>query len=477
MLYLKGVHATKNKQPVIAIKHLQKAISILDNSSKTWKALGHSYHLQAASTSFKDVFNVILQAKKAYLKAAELNPLDAQIFFRLAIEEARLKSLHVYVGQPAQKDPYNPLPFFKKALQLSPNNATYHHALDSYYHTQNKTEALLNTITDLSQVYPKIYYKLKKEPFWSIEAAKTFQEGIKGALDKKISLREVNLIMSDLFVDEKNWGKAIQYYRSGMAVNKRGNTAFNYMHLGRLYAENGQPEEARKRFKQALDISREKETDLKNLYWFYKKRDRVTEYIRILKEINRNYNPSAKVELLLARSMMDIEKYSEAKQVLIELNSKKPLAESYYLLAKIAEKKKAWDEMELTIQKATMLEPGNYWYHFLFSKALKNLDKRERAEKEATLAIDHSNKPRAWLYDYRGWIRWDMEDYEGAALDWKKAIGITPDEDAYYAYIGLAYDQIGKWKQAAEYFQKAIALDPKNQDHQNKYDGIMKKIN
>lgn len=477
VLYLKGIHATRDKQYPAAIDHHQKAISIHGTSSKIWKALGHAYHFQATSTPFKDVFTVVAQAKKTYLKAADLNPLDAQIFFRLAIEETRLKRLHVYLGQAGQVNPYTPLPFFQKAIQLSPNNVSYHYALANFFYTENKTASLMATITNLGRIYPKIYDKLKKEPFWNIESARAFKKGIKSAIDEKISLQDANLTMSYLFADEKNWTKAIQYYQVGMEYQKGENVSWNFDRLGRLYVNDGKYKKAIGLFHQALLLSQEKENYLSNLYWFYKKKDIVAEYISLLKDVKNNFNSFPKIELLLARSLMDIKKYNKAKQLLVELNKKKPLAESYHLLAKMAEKEKDWNSMELSFQKATVLEPENYLYHYAFSKALKRLKKYNRAETEVTLAIRHSAKPRAWLYNYRGWIRWEKENYIDAVLDWKKAIRLHPDKDKYYAQIARAYDKMGQWKKAAAFYQKAMDLDPQNDNYPKKYHELIKKMN
>ena len=48
--------------------------------------------------------------------------------------------------------------------------------------------------------------------------------------------------------------------------------------------------------------------------------------------------------------------------------------------------------MELTIQKATVLEPENSRYHRLFSEALKRKKKFKRAAKEAALARKYKVK-------------------------------------------------------------------------------------
>ena len=125
--------------------------------------------------------------------------------------------------------------------------------------------------------------------------------------------------------------------------------------------------------------------------------------------------------------------YHQAQRILKELNQERPTAEACYWLARIAEKKKDWDSMELAIQKATVLDPENSRYHLIFSKVLKRLMKLERAEKEAGLALDYSVEPSHWLFNYRAWIRWSRKDYQGAVKDWKSAIAVKPRKASFYA--------------------------------------------
>ena len=131
--------------------------------------------------------------------------------------------------------------------------------------------------------------------------------------------------------------------------------------------------------------------------------------------------------------------------------------------------------MELAIQKATVLDPENSRYHLIFSKVLKRLKKLERAEKEAGLALDHSVKPLHWLFDHRAWIRWSRKDYQGAVKDWKSAIAVKPKKASFYARAAQAYCKLGEWSHALDYYQKAMDLDPKNENYRKKYNAVRSK--
>ncbi|MFH1479986.1 MAG: tetratricopeptide repeat protein [Pseudomonadota bacterium] len=145
------------------------------------------------------------------------------------------------------------------------------------------------------------------------------------------------------------------------------------------------------------------------------------------------------------------------------------MAEAYYWLFRIAEVEKDWDGMELAIQRATVLDPANSDYHLRFSNVLKRLKKLERAEKEATLAIQHSAAPSPWLFNHRAWIRWGLKDYTGAVHDWQASIRLAPRKAVFYAQAAEAYIQLGEWAKAASYYQKVIDLEPENKGYQKRY--------
>ena len=104
----------------------------------------------------------------------------------------------------------------------------------------------------------------------------------------------------------------------------------------------------------------------------------------------------------------------------------------------------------------------------MFAKALKRLKRLERAEKEAGLALKHSTGPNPWLFDHRAWIRWSRKDYLGAVSDWQRALRLKPNTAAFYAYIAEGYRKEGQKTLVKEYYQKAVKLDPENQEYQKR---------
>ncbi len=157
---------------------------------------------------------------------------------------------------------------------------------------------------------------------------------------------------------------------------------------------------------------------------------------------------------------------------MMDVNQDDPTAEAHYWLARIAEAEKDLDSMELAIQKATVLDPTNSDYHLLFSQALVRMNKLDRAEKEADLAARHLLKQSPWPLNQRGWIRWIKQDYVGALKHWQSAITLAPDIVSFYAQVAEAYCKLGEWARALDHYQKAMDLDPKNENYQKRYNTL-----
>ena len=157
----------------------------------------------------------------------------------------------------------------------------------------------------------------------------------------------------------------------------------------------------------------------------YKDSNRIDDFYAFCREINERFVSSPKLHIISARYHIDLKQYSNAKRILMDLNRETPTAEAYYWLARIAEREKDWDHMELNIQKATVLEPSNMNYRRMFYGLLNQLGKYKTAEREVGLMIQYSDTPSPRLFDERAKLRVKRQDYTGAVEDWNAAIRLA----------------------------------------------------
>jgi tetratricopeptide (TPR) repeat protein len=431
LLYLKAINHIRDGNYDTAVIHLEKAARKQPKDPLIWKELGKAYRNLAKPTISRESFDLAKKSEHAYRQATLLNPLDATAFYGLAQETAKLEQLNTYLNPSDDSGTYDALPFFQKAVQLRPNGIRYHYALAYYLFQKKKDQELIQAITHLVRIYPGAYRNLKREVFWSPQLNQSAKKGMQQAINEGVDPRNTQMILSSLLAEEKDWTGAITRYQKALGHKSANNTSANYFHLGRLYLNNGQLEEAEERFNKAFALSRNREKDLETLYQIYRANGYFKELHGFLLRIRDNFEFSHRIDSLLARNLIDQKKYQEARQVLIDLNQKEPSAENYAWLTRLAEIEKDWDSAELAIQKATVMDPANSQYHLKFSQILTRVNKLERAEKAAGQAIRHTARPSAGLFAHRASIRQQLNDFAGAAKDWEAAMNLDP-KNAHY---------------------------------------------
>jgi tetratricopeptide (TPR) repeat protein len=457
----------------MALEGLKKAAAYQPNDYQLMKGLGDVYYELGASKEVpEESFSFIDRSRESYETAKGLNPLDAEATYGVARSRFRLEMLYDYLHPEKGDAPYNALPWYREAVRLRPNSVTLRYALARYlfYHDD---EELPETVRDLVRVYPPAYSSLRKEEFWSPEIRDKAKKGLEQAIAAGTSLRSACMAMSGISGEEDGWDEAVSYYNRSLQYRTFENTAGNYIHLGYLNMKKGDIEAAEDHFIKGLDKSRSRDADLGRIYRYYKSEDRMAGFPGFYLEVKKRFITTPAMEILLARSLIEQEEYDRAREVLLEVNDRNTNAEACYWLARIAEKEEDWDSMELLIQKATVLEPENSNYHLVFSNVLRRLKKLERAEKEATLALQYrKSNPSPWIFNHRASIRRALEDYEGAARDWTRAIGLKPDYAPFHAQAGEAYANMAYWSLAVQHYEKAVSLSPDNKQYKQRYEEL-----
>ena len=468
--FIRAKNYTRQGNYGLAISRLEKANTYRPKDSGILKELGDVYNKLGERRSVtREAFRLTEKAKDAYVRAALLNPLEVEIAYGLARTESGLEQLYQYLHPKDKANPYQPGPYFENTLRLRPNGILYNSAFARYLYQHNENDKFLGVIRTLVRIYPPSYNDLKEQPFWSIAVKEAVKDGLQQAIKEDISPKNTHKIMSTLLADDEEWDEAIAHYRESLLHQEFDNTSGDYIHLGRLYLKNRQPEEAELSFFHALDMTRERDKALRALYNIYKKEDYPERLYQFYQKAKRRFVFFPQMEIVTAQALINIKHYNQAQRILNELNDQEPTAEAYYWLARIYEIEKDWDRMELAIQKATVLDPNNSHYRQIFISLLKRLGKIEMVEKQIGQTIENSDNPSSGLFTERAQIRWKREDYLGALKDWKSAIQLTPSKAYFHAQAAEAYMKLGDLAEALNYYQKAVKLEPKNNRYSKRY--------
>jgi len=361
------------------------------------------------------------------------------------------------------------------AISLRPASTIYRLAYARYLYLHDKTDKLLDEMRSLGRLQPSLHGSLRGEPFWSPETRKEFLTGVKEALAHGVTPRQSLLVASELMAADKNWPEAVSYRQQGMAVQSSLNGAGDFIRLGYLHLMADEPGEALETFSRALDNSTDIEKDIITIMGVCRNAGSPDSLLAFYDQASKLYGNSSRMDTTAARYLFDLEKYDQVKAVLHESNKRRRSGEAYYWLSRVAEAEQDWDAYELAIQKATVHDPSNAGYHLRFSQVLNRLQKYDRAEKEASLAIEYSAKPGIGLYTHRAGLRTRLQDFAGALEDWRRAMELEPQKASFHFYAGDALEKMDRIDEAAEYYMKAIELEPGNKTYIQRLDRLDKK--
>jgi len=448
---------------------LRKAVAYQPREDRLWIKLGKSYYALSKSQPPTQAFHRIQESKQAYQTAARLNAVSAEAFYGLALAETRLETLYPILYYK-MTSPYNAAPYFDQAILFRPNSVSYQFAYARYLYNKRKKKSFLDAVSNLIKIYPPAYTQLTKEPFWSPEVKQAAQKGLFTAIDEDVNLYTAHGTLSSIFVQEGKWDEALRHYLQALRHQNIKKHTGNHIHLGRLYLKTGQFKNAEKYFFKAMSMSRNKTKTLKTIFTYYKECRCPMELLQFYRNLSNKFFLPVEIDILIARTLLDLGQADQARTLLNKLNQKKPNPEAYYWLAKTAEKEQDWDGMESAIQKATAIEPENSLYHETFSRVLVKMDKFSHAEKEADLAIRFAvGKKLPALYSHRASIKLRQQKFKSAIDDWESAIELEPENSRYYANIASTYTRFGEKRDALVYYKKALDLDPHNVHYQKKY--------
>ena len=442
-------------------------------AGKILKQLGQTY-LIAEEINPPKAFSAYLSARTRLEQAERIDPVTYEVAFNQAQVETSLEMIYTTL-YPRKHPPYDPEPLYRKAVQLRPNgiNVLYSYAIFLAYRGDEKK--LGSMVRRMTETLPSLYGKLKREYFWSETFISEAEAGLKGALVKNISTREAHQALADIYSQNGAHDQAVSQYLKSLDIRSFANTWRDYIHMGRLQYLASNINESDAWFLRGLQRTTDFKSTLNSLYSFFKHEEQLSEFIRFATGVEHEPLNSPEIDLAVARAWMDQKNYPLAKARLLRLIEKNPNAEAYYLLAKTAQQEQNWDRMELMAQKSTVLDKDNSLYFYLFSVALNRQKKYSQAENAATKALEKSQKGNPWLFSNRALTRWAQGKYDAAALDWKRAFDLKPENSNFPYRIAQCYERLARFEEARAYVTKALNLSPDNSSHQKLKQRLIRK--
>ena len=108
------------------------------------------------------------------------------------------------------------------------------------------------------------------------------------------------------------------------------------------------------------------------------------------------------------------------------------------------------------LRKLSQRQPGNQEIWYLIGKVHMKLSE------QALSKLNEIDPNSVWVHEVSGEIMEGMKNYDGALVEYKKAVEMAPEQAGAHYLLGNAYWSLGMWDAAAEQFHAELANDPAN---------------
>jgi len=222
------------------------------------------------------------------------------------------------------------------------------------------------------------------------------------------------------------------------------------------------------KYKSILEVAPRLGPAYNNLGALYLKQHEYPQAIATLKQGLKVYPTMYSASVLLGIAYYEAGEYTEARQPLeaaIRKNPKDNNAELY--LAKDLVKLRNFGLAAAHLQELAKREPKDQEIWYMLGNVYIQLSE------EALAKVDAIDPNSVLSHQIRGDIMSSMKNFDGALVEYKKAVDIAPNQTGTHYKLGNAYWQLDDWADATAQFQAELTNDPGNCDAQWKLGNIL----
>jgi tetratricopeptide (TPR) repeat protein len=171
-------------------------------------------------------------------------------------------------------------------------------------------------------------------------------------------------------------------------------------------------------------------------------------------QIDRNMTSAS---TLLGISFYELGDYSAARarlETALRNNPKDDNAE--FFLANDLIKLGDLNSAAAHLQQLANRQPKNQEIWYLLGKVHMKLSEQALAK------LNEIDPDSVWAYQVSGEIMESMKNYDGALIQYRKAVELAPNQPGIHYLLGNAYWSLASWNDAIREFQAEIATDPSN---------------
>lgn len=209
-----------------------------------------------------------------------------------------------------------------------------------------------------------------------------------------------------------------------------------------------------------------------NLGALYFKQGRYREAAEILEHGLKVDPKMTSASALLGMSLFKMGDYAAAKprlEAVVAANPSDNNAELFLVndLTKLGD----FQTAAVHLQKLAKREPGNQQIWYLLGKVYMQLSE------QALGKVNEIDPNSVWAHEISAELMESMKNYDGAIVEWKKALDTAPRQPGVHYKLGDLYWSLSQWDSATEQFNQELTIDPGNCMVQWKLGDILLRMN
>lgn len=160
---------------------------------------------------------------------------------------------------------------------------------------------------------------------------------------------------------------------------------------------------------------------------------------------------------LLGISLYEMGEYAGARHPLemaLRANPKDDNAELF--LANDLIKLNDWDSAAGHLRQLAQRQPNNQEIWYLLGKVHMKLSE------QALSKLNEIDPNSVWVHEISGEVMEGMKNFDGALIEYKKAVELAPQQPGFHYALANAYWSLQSWDAATQQFREELAIDPSN---------------
>jgi tetratricopeptide (TPR) repeat protein len=264
--------------------------------------------------------------------------------------------------------------------------------------------------------------------------------------------------LARIYTELGDKAKARETYEKGLALNWTPVLGFE---LASFLEKEGNVDEAIKAYRRILDDDEGNEVIRTKIISLLLKADRIPEVIKELEALRNYASEPLKVELNLARLLLDQKRYDEATTRLLAALELDPGFDEARILLGLAYNEQGKNEAAVKVLKEVVSASGQYEDATLMQvRMIGQAQGSKAAEDFLREKIGDAKSRRAIFYSALAGLVRERKDNSAAETLFEEAMALYPAESELYLEYAILQDELGGTAKALAAMQKLLAAKP-----------------